>query len=146
MRDAPFFIDVNIAMYAAGKSHPYREACAWVLSEVANGNIPAVIDSETIQEILYRYGAIGRSQLAVTMATNLLDLIPIVLPVTHDDARTAIELYARHAHSGAKARHVVHAAVMQNNGISGIISVDKHFDHFPGIVRLDPQDLFAGRN
>src|SRR2546430_11442621 len=39
-------------------------------------------------------------------------------------------------------------AVMQNNGVTEIISADRHFDQVDGIVRLDPLELFRrpGRN
>ena len=37
MNDTPFFLDVNVSMYAAGKAHPYKESCVWVLTEIANG-------------------------------------------------------------------------------------------------------------
>ncbi len=35
------------------------------------------------------------------------------------------------------ARDVVHAAVMQNHGLTHIISADEHFDRIVGIRRLD---------
>ena len=52
------FLDVNIPMYAAGQTHPYREPCAWLMTQVARGRIAAAIDTEIIQEVLYRYGAL----------------------------------------------------------------------------------------
>ena len=41
------------------------------------------------------------------------------------------------------ARDVIHVAVMQNNGLTEIISTDAHFDLIEGITRLDPKTLFA---
>ena len=143
MSDAPLFLDVNVPMYAAGRAHPYREACAWILTETANGHLSVAIDTEIVQEILYRYGALQEWQVAVEMARDLLDLVPTVLPITRDDVITAIQLFDRHASQGVKARDVLHAAVMQNNGLTQIISTDTHFDRLPAIVRLDPRDLYA---
>ena len=80
MNDAPYFLDVNVPMYAAGKAHPYKEACAWILTEIAHGRLEAVIDTEIIQEVLYRYGAIQQWPVGMQMAENLLALIPVVLP------------------------------------------------------------------
>lgn len=145
MSDGLFFLDVNVPMYAAGKPHVYKAACAWVLTEVANARLDAVIDTEIVQEILYRFGAIERWQTGVLMATNLLALVPVVLPVTAADMETAVALFGRYGPGGVKARDVVHAAVMQNHQITHIISTDKHFDQIEGIVRLDPQTLFARR-
>ncbi len=143
MNDAPFFLDVNVPMYAAGKAHPYKEPCAWVLTEIANGRLEAIIDAEIIQEILYRFGALRRWQIGVQMAQNLLALIPEVLPVTIREMQTAVALFAEYAPQGIKARDVLHTAVMQNHQLTHIISTDKHFDQIDGITRLDPQALFA---
>ena len=142
MNDAPYFLDVNVPMYAAGKVHPYKEACAWILTEIAHGRLEAVIDTEIIQEVLYRYGAIQQWQVGVQMAENLLALMPVVLPVTSEDMKTAITLFAQYAPHGVTARDVLQTAVMQNHQLTHIISTDKHFDQIDGITRVDPQ-LFA---
>ena len=144
MDNAPFFLDVNVPMYAAGKAHPYKESCAWVLTEIVNGRLEAVIDTEIIQEVLYRYGAIRHWQVGVQMAESLLELITVVLPVTSEDMKTAVSLFAQYAPQGVKARDVVHMAVMHTHQLTQIISTDKHFDQINGITRLDPQIIFAG--
>jgi len=140
--ESPYFLDVNVPMYAAGKDHPYKKSCVWVLTEVANGRLNAVISSEIIQEILYRYGALGQAQVGVQMAQNLMDLVPTVLPVTVEDMKTAVALFAEYAPKGVKARDVVHTAVMQTHQLTHIISTDKHFDQIEGITRIDPQTFF----
>lgn len=137
------FLDVNVPMYAAGTSHPYKEACAWILTEIAEGRLSVAIDTEIIQEILYRYGALGEWKLAVAMATNVLDLVPTILPVTPDEIQIAVQLFDQYAPQGIKARDVIHVAVMQTNDLTRIISADKHFDKISDITRLDPQNLFA---
>lgn len=142
MSEGPFFLDVNVPMYAAGQDHPNREACVWVLTEIANGRLETVIDTEIIQEILYRYGAIQQWQVGVKLAQNLMGLIPGILPVTAADMKTAVLLFARHAAQGVKARDVVHAAVMQTHQLTHIISTDTHFDQIEGITRLDPNRLY----
>jgi uncharacterized protein len=138
MSEAPYFLDVNVPMYAAGKDHPYKESCVWVLTEIANGRLDVVIDTEIIQEALYRYGAIQQWQIGAQMAENLLDLVPIVLPVTVETMKTAVSLFAHYAPQGVKARDLLHTAVMQNHQITHIISTDKHFDQIEGVTRLDP--------
>ena len=143
MNDEALFLDVNVPMYATGKAHPYKESCVWVLTEIADGRLEVAIDTEIIQEVLYRYGAIQRWQAGVQMAENLLDLIPAVLPVTVGDMKMAVSLFAQYAPHGVKARDVLHAAVMQSQQLTHIISTDTHFDQIAGITRLDPQELFA---
>ena len=137
--EVPYFLDVNVPMYAAGKDHPYKESCIWVLTEIANGRLGTVINAEIIQEILYRYGAIQQWPIGAQMAQNLLDLVPIVLPVTENDMKTAVSLFAQYAPQGVKARDLLHTAVMHNHQLTHIISTDKHFDLIDGITRLDPQ-------
>jgi predicted nucleic acid-binding protein len=139
------FLDVNIPMYAAGGAHPLKESCAWVMSQVASDQISAAIDVEIIQEVLYRYGALNRFEVAVSMAGSLLDLVPVIYPVRPADTRLSIDLFAKHAPAGATARDAIHAAVMKQNGITKIISTDEHFDRFEGLTRHDPRTLFAQR-
>src|SRR5437763_1957269 len=85
--DRPALLDVNVPMYAAGQAHPYREACVWLMTEIAEGRLAAAIDTEIIQEILYRYGALQQWNVAVAMSTNLLEVVPTVYPVLVADAR-----------------------------------------------------------
>jgi hypothetical protein len=136
------FIDVNIPMYAAGQPHTYKDPCTWIMQEIVTRQISAVIDVEIVQEILYRYGALKRWDLAVSMARDVLEIIPAVLPVTPAEARLSIELFERYARGGVTARDVIHAAVMKNHSIQEIISTDEHFDQMDGLIRLDPLRLF----
>ena len=144
MSDAPAFLDVNVPMYAAGGEHRYKAACVWVMNEIAYDRLSVVIDAEIIQEILYRFGAIRRWQTGVQMAESLLALVPVVLPVTVTDIKTAVSLFARYAPQGITARDVLHAAVMETHQLSRIISTDAHFDQLAGITRLDPLQLLTG--
>lgn len=137
------FLDVNVPMYAAGREHPYKEPCAWVMTEITEGRLEAAIDTEIVQEILYRYGAIRRWRLGVTLARNLLDLVSHVYSVDLEDIRLTVEIFQRYADQGVMARDAIHVAVMQRNGLREIISTDAHFDLIEGIHRLDPNDLFA---
>jgi predicted nucleic acid-binding protein len=129
-------------MYAAGRVHPYKEACVWIMTQIAEGHLAAAIDAEIIQEILYRYGALQRWDIAAAMATNLLKLVPTVYPITPADVHLTVDLFEQYAPKEIKARDLIHVAVMRHNGLSQIVSTDKHFDQIVGIDRLDPQELF----
>ena len=89
MNDDLLFLDVNVPMYAVGKANPYKEACTWILTEVAHNRVSAAIDTEIVQEVLYRYGALQEWKTAVEMAAGLLNLVPVVLPVTVGVMETA---------------------------------------------------------
>ena len=146
MIEGLIFLDVNIPMYAAGQPHPYREPCTWLLTQVARGRIAAAIDTEIIQEVLYRYGALQRREIAVTMANSLIELIPVIFPIRSSEAQLSVELFKQYAHQGPTARDVIHVAVMRNNGLSRIVTTDEHFERFEGIKRLDPLLLFSQAN
>jgi hypothetical protein len=49
---APALLDTAIPMYAAGAPHPYRDACQWLMTQIAGGRVQVVIDAEVLQEIL----------------------------------------------------------------------------------------------
>jgi len=143
MEETERFLDVNVPMYAAGRAHPYKEPCAWVMTEIAEGRLEVAIDVEIVQEILHRYGAIGRREVGLTLAKNLLDLVSTVYPVEPEDVRLAMELFRRYGPRGLTARDAIHAAVMQRYGIREIISTDAHFDLIRGIRRLDPKEMYV---
>ena len=145
MAEPVYFLDVNVPMYAAGKAHPYKESCTWILRAITEGRLDTAIDVEIIQAVLYRYGAIQRPEIGVQMANSLLRLIPNVLPITPAVVVRAIHLFANYGPQGVKVRDVIHVAVMESHDLTHIISTDKHFDPIEGIVRIDPQILFAQR-
>lgn len=116
------------------------------MTKIAHGQLEVAIDTEIIQEILYRFGALQQWQVGTTMANSVLALVPKVYRVTQQDMVHAVNLFAAYGLSGLRARNIIHVAVMQNNGLSSVISTDTHFDLAPGIVRLDPHDLFRRRH
>jgi predicted nucleic acid-binding protein len=139
--DEIVFLDANVVMYAVGSEHPYRLPCQQVMSAIVNDMLRAAIDTEIVQEILHRYGALRRYAEAVAIAQDLLSVVNLVYPVTLRDIRRALELFSAYSAQGVQARDTIHAAVMQNNGIRAIISADQHFDLIEEIERIDPQDF-----
>jgi len=125
-------------MYAAGIEHEYKIPCIRILSKVETGQLAAAIDTEIIQELLYRYSHIGLADKGLQLSRDALQYPLGVLPVTQADVELAIEMYDEHRHQGIKPRDAIHAAVIQRNRITHIISTDKHFDAFNTITRIDP--------
>jgi uncharacterized protein len=136
------FLDVSVPMYAAGREHPYRDACVWLMTELAEGRLAAAIDTECVQEVLYRYGRLREWAIAATVAKSLLELATVVFPIEPADVGLASEWIERYGPLGVTARDVLHAAVMRNRGLTEIITVDKHFDLIEGTDRLDPQVIY----
>ncbi len=58
MSEETVFLDTNIFMYAAGAPHPYKEACLRILADMEAGILSAAINTEVLQELLYRYSHI----------------------------------------------------------------------------------------
>jgi hypothetical protein len=132
------FLDVNVIMYAAGASHPLKEPCSRVLSDVEMGALVALVNTEILQELLYRYSHIGLASKGIQLCRDILAYPLVVLPVAEADIRLAIELLDSNQQVGLKPRDAVHAATMRNNGITRIISADAHFDRLSFVTRIDP--------
>ena len=128
------FIYSNIPMYVAGRPHPNREPARRFLEKVRSGEVQGVTSTEVLQEILYRYSAIRRLDLAGTVYDLFVQICPVVLPVTLADTDRARELLP--GLRKASARDALHTAVMVNNGIREIATFDGGFDGIPGIRRL----------
>ena len=130
------FLDTNIFLYAAGASHPLREACAKVLRRVADGSLDATINSEVVQEILYVLTRRGRREDALKLADHLTSLFPDLLAVTRDDVVGACELLRQYPR--LSVRDAVHVGTMLRNGIKTVVSVDSDFDQVSEIRRVAP--------
>jgi predicted nucleic acid-binding protein len=130
------FMDVNIMMYSAGSRHPYKEPSTLILQQVATAHLDAVIDSEILQEILYRYWHLKILDQGITLVNHAVQVIPTILPVAKPDLLLCTALLAQH--HNIEPRDAIHAAVMLNHGITQIYSYDCHFDSIPGIRRLEP--------
>jgi predicted nucleic acid-binding protein len=134
-----YFLDTNVFMYAAGREHPLKAPCVAILRRVAREELEVLTNAEVLQEILYRYGAIGELQRGLHLARLAVDqMAGEVLPVTLADMHCAFDLVDRYG-TKITARDAVHAATMLNNGLTHLISADSHFDIIEGITRLDLQ-------
>jgi len=128
------FIDSNIPMYVAGSDHPHREPARKFLERVRTGEAEGVTSTEVLQEILYRYAAIGRKEMGRDIYDLFVEICPVVLSVTLADTDRARDLLL--AVDGISARDAVHAAVMLNHEIKWVATYDARFGDIPGIRRL----------
>jgi len=120
-------------MYVAGAGHPNREPSRKLLERVRGGQVDACTSTEVLQEILYRYTALERRDLAREVYDLFVEVCPVVLGVTLADTDRARDLVA--SVKGISARDAVHAGVMLNHGIEWIATYDAGFDHVDGIRR-----------
>lgn len=132
-------IDANVFIYAAGREHEYRDSCARLLSETVRRRLDMNIDVETLQEILHFYRSRRDVETGVSMFHDILVDFARPLEVTTQTLRTAADILA--ANPSVQSRDAVHAAVVIENGLEGIISADRGFDEITSIKRFDPKEF-----
>ena len=129
------FIDSNIPMYVAGAAHPNRDPARRFLERVRSGDVEGCTSTEVLQEILYRYSAIGRRDLGTKVYDLFVQLCPVVFDVTLADTDGARNLLA--GYPALSARDCVHAAVMKNHDVEVIATFDTSFGRVMGIRRAE---------
>jgi predicted nucleic acid-binding protein len=105
-----------------------------MLERVRSGEWEAATSTEVLQEILYRYTALRRRELAFEVYDLVVALCSVILPVTLADTDRARAMLERHPQLGV--RDALHAAVALHHEIDAIASFDVDFDLVPGIRRL----------
>jgi uncharacterized protein len=128
------FVDSNVPMYVAGRAHPLREPARRFLERARGGEVEICTSTEVLQEILYRYAALKRLDLAGAVYDLFVQLCPTVLPVTLADTDRAKGLVV--ASPALSVRDAVHAAVMLNHDIREIATFDVGFDGVRGVERV----------
>jgi predicted nucleic acid-binding protein len=128
------FIDSNIPMYLVGAAHPHKIDAQRLLEELIVRSEPLAIDAEVLQEILHRYGAIGRAEAVQPAFEALLGVVDQVFSVERRDVEKARDILLGAA--GLSARDALHLAVMERYDIHEILSFNAGFDRYPGIRRL----------
>ena len=139
------FLDTNVFIYAAGRESDYKASCTQVLADVVRGDLPAAINSEVCQEIMFIYHRRQRPDLAVEVVGRTLRMPLTVLPVGKAEMELAVAIYRERQAAGLPPRDAVHAAVMKQNGIRRVVSTDPHFDLLDDIERIDPRDYAGSR-
>ena len=128
------FVDSNIPMYLVGAAHPHKGDARRLLEDVIAAGERLVTSAEVLQEILHRYVAIDRREAIQPAFDALVGVVDEVLDIGRRDVERARELVL--GTPGLSARDALHAAVMQREGITRILSFDAGFDELPGITRL----------
>jgi len=119
----------------------YKEPCVRILSLVETGELVAAINTEVLQELLYRYSHISLPDKGVQLCRMILKYPLLIWPVTETDIRLAIDLFHAHYARGLKVRDAIHAATMRHNDVRHLISADRDFDMLDFLSRVDPLDF-----
>jgi len=132
-------IDANVFIYARGQPHRYRDPCRTLLADVSAGREIANTDTEALQEVVYVYWYRRRQDNGLRYLDRLLKLFQAPFSVDH-----AIMLGARlvlGTHPRLDPRDAIHASVVIQHGLEGIISTDRAYDGIAGVTRFDPKGL-----
>ena len=128
------FVDSNIPMYVAGRDHPLREPARRFLDRARAGEVEICTSTEVLQEILYRYSALKRRDLAASVYDLFVQLCPVVFAVTLADTDRAKSLVI--ASDRVTVRDAIHAAVMINNAVDEIATFVEGFDSVREVRRV----------
>jgi predicted nucleic acid-binding protein len=134
-------LDANIFLYASGRDHPYKGPSIRLLAMVGDGLLEANTDVEVLQEILHLHQSRDQTTFGITLVEQALLSFPDALPVTPTSVSLALDVM--HHHPQLEARDAIHAAVVFENKLEGIISTDRGLDVIDGLVRFDPKELAA---
>ena len=132
-------IDTNIIIYSLGKEHPLKEPCRSFIAKIASGVIAANIDVEVLQEVLYVYAYRNERIKGIAACRYLLDIFPNPFPISKNEISLAISFMDKYP--SIVFRDAIHAAVVVNNKLKGIISEDSDFDIIKGIKRFKCKDF-----
>jgi len=87
-----------------------------------------------MQEIIHRYVAIRKREIIAPAFRLMLDLVDEVFPVEQSNVIRASQIAGMPAQ--VSARDAVHIAVMEQRGVTSILTFDKDFDRWPGLRRV----------
>lgn len=132
------FIDSNIFMYAAGKDHPFKIPSQKFLEQMTSKPKEALVNTEVLQEILYRFDAINKTGMGFIIFDQIIQSFLQVLSVTLEDLKIARKIQETLT---IKSRHAIHAATMKNANLNTIVSYDRDFDKINWIKRMTPSEL-----
>jgi hypothetical protein len=128
------FIDSNIPMYLLGSDHPHKADARILIERLIAAGQRLVTDAEVMQEIIHRYVAIRKREIIAPAFRLMLDLVDEVFPVEQSNVIRASQIAVMPAQ--VSARDAVHIAVMEQRGVTSILTFDKDFDRWPGLRRV----------
>jgi predicted nucleic acid-binding protein len=128
------FVDSNVPMFLVGAVHPHKIDAQRLLERALADRERLVTDAEVLQEILHRYVAIDRRDAIQPALDVLLGVVDEVFAV---DLRAverakAILLERRRL----SARDALHLAIMEQQGVTRILTFDTGFDEVTAVERV----------
>jgi predicted nucleic acid-binding protein len=119
-----WLIDTNVFIYAAGKPHPHQEGSLKILEKSLTNPQEYNIDTEILQEILHVYHNRKEKNKGMELVENILRMFPQPFPISAKDILKCCAILKKYE---INVRDALHAAVIENHNLEGIITYDKHF-------------------
>ncbi len=135
-------LDANVIIYSEGREHIYHDPCRKIMDSIDAWPEEYAIDTESLQEVLHVYSSRGEREKGLAVTERLLNLFSEVIPITAAEITTAMRLMSETRN--LSSRDAIHAAVVIEHGLEGIVSADQDFDRIPGLRRFDPAEAAAG--
>lgn len=132
-------LDTNVFLYALGREHPYRSTCQTILRSLDEEGSGYTTDAEVLQEILHVFTRKGERLRGIRVVADLLVVLPALIPIGGVEIAAAAQLLGDHL--ALSPRDAIHAAVVLQHGLDGIVSADRGFDEVIGLRRYDPIDV-----
>ena len=129
------YVDCTVPMAVASKDDPNRDAARAFLAKVQEREIAACTSTHSLAEIVERYAALKRHDLAQKVYDLFTALCPEVLPMTLADTDRARDLLLKVP--GITPRAALHTGVLHANGIERIATFDPAFEGLPGVKRWE---------
>lgn len=121
-------------MYLVESPHPFKTDAQRLLEKLISERQRLITDAEVMQEVLHRYASVNRHHTIQPAYDALLKVVDETFSIDRSIMGRAKQIVL--GQSRLSARDAVHLAVIQQHGISEILSFDSGFDGFPGITRL----------
>ena len=135
-------LDANVVIYSEGTGHDYRNPCRKIMDSVDAWPGEYGIDTETLPGILHVYSSRGEREKGRAVTERVLALFLEIISITTAKIRAAMQVMAQV--QDLTTRDAIHAAVVFEHGLEGIVSADRDYDRVPGLQRFDPIALAAG--
>ena len=135
-------VDANIVIYSLGREHRYRKLCRAIIDQMVVRPYDYSIDAEMLQELLYVFWKRGAIDTGTEVVRQLLGLVPEVIPVGGPEAAAAARSLERP--SRLSVRDAIHAAVVFEHDLDGIISAGRGFDSVSVLRHFDPREVADG--
>lgn len=128
------FVDSNIPMYLVGADERLRAEARRLVERAIGEREKLVTSAEVLQEILHRYGAIGRRDAIQPAFDALLGVVDEVFDIGRADVERAKHIVL--SRPKLSARDALHLATMERQRVRSIMSFDTGFDGYPEVVRV----------